>query len=123
MKERPVDLKLPKFRMDTRLDLKSCLGRMGITDAFIPPSLPHGADFTGASDSGLLYLQEALHGAFVDVDEEGTEAVAVTMMMTADCDLAIDVEIVEFHADHPFLFFIRDDATGAILFMGRFVSP
>ena len=125
MKERIVELKLPKFRIDTRLDLKACLGRMGITDAFIPPSLPHGADFTGASDSGLLFLQNAIHGAFVDVDEEGTEAVAVTVMETADEEDDFDdpQKIVKFHADHPFLFFIRDDATGAILFMGRFVSP
>ena len=116
MKQKYVDLKLPKFRVDTRLDLNPCLQRLGITEAFVPQK----ADFTGIFDTGLLFLQKAIHGAFVDVDEEGTEAVAGTVSSLNY--YGMDKPII-FHADHPFLFFIHDDTTGAILFMGRFVSP
>ena len=111
-----VDLKIPKFRFDTRLNLETYLERMGITEAFIPEK----ADFSGTSETNL-WLGGAVHGASVEVDELGTVAVAAT----ADWMFlgGAGSKSMIFHADHPFLFFIRDDTTGAILFMGRFVSP
>ncbi len=119
LKPRRVDLKIPKFRIDTRLELKPCLQRMGITDAFLPD-----ADFSGTSAVSPRWLEDAMHGASVTVNEEGTEAVAVTVAWESDSEMDLNQpEIVTFHADHPFLFIIRDDKSGAVLFMGRFVSP
>jgi serpin B len=107
------------FRMRTSLDLGKTLSAMGMPDAFDGMG---GADFPGmGGPPGRVYIEDVLHKAFVDVNEEGTEAAAATGVFM---DLFGGApEPVIFHADRPFLFFIREERTGSILFMGRVVDP
>ena len=101
---------MPKFKLETEYDLKSVLQEMGIHDAFA------NADFTGISNSGL-YIEKATHKAFVEVNEEGTEAAAATgMSMTVSGPF-------DFTVDRPFIFIIQDNETGQILFMGKIMDP
>ncbi|XP_076617521.1 leukocyte elastase inhibitor-like [Chaetodon auriga] len=111
-----VEVKLPRFKMEENYDLKNVLVSMGMTDAF-NVSL---SDFSGMSPTNDLVLSEVIHKAFVEVNEEGTEAAAATAAV-----LTYRIEPIPgfFIADHPFLFFIRHNATKSILFAGRYSSP
>jgi serpin B len=81
------------------------------------------ADFTGMHTSDeYLFISHVLHKAFVEVNEEGTEAAAATAVVVA-ADSAIDRKTVVFRADRPFVFVIRDNRTGTALFMGRYSGP
>jgi serpin B len=114
-----VVIELPKFSMSTRLSLKSLLGDLGMPGAFDPAR----ADLTAMTEEEKgLYIADVIHEARIDLDEEGTTAVAFTIVIASDTMLS-QTEQDEFIADHPFLFFIRDDITGAILFMGRMADP
>jgi serpin B len=75
------------------------------------------ADFSGITDPSRLFIEAILHKAYVAVDEEGTEAAAATAIFLAEGIPDM------FNADHPFLFLIKDNSTGAILFMGRVTNP
>lgn len=90
---------------------------LGIVDAFGPQ-----ADFSGVSSEPGFALGEVLHRAFVDVDEEGTEAGAATVAMMLAAALWAP-KPREVRVDRPFLFVISDRPTGSILFMGRVVDP
>ena len=106
-------LHLPKFTMKTNYDLKSPLQSLGISDVF-----DGSADLTGISKDGL-YVSGVKQSAFVNVNEEGTEAAAITSI-----SISIGVpNIPIFHAGHPFLFIIQDDQSGTILFMGKVYDP
>lgn len=107
---------LPKFRLSGEFELADALHALGMVAAFDPAR----ADFSGISGSRELFLSAAIHKAFVDVNEEGTEAAAATAIvgMTGAAPT-----IHEFRADHPFAFLIRDNATGGLLFAGRVVAP
>ncbi|XP_064805723.1 leukocyte elastase inhibitor-like [Oncorhynchus masou masou] len=110
-----VQVGLPKFKLEETLDLKDLLISMGMTDAF---DLSKG-DFSGLSPSNDLELSEVVHRAFVEVNEEGTEAASATAaIMGMRCSLRTP----KFVADHPFLFFISHN-TESILFYGRYCSP
>ena len=78
------------------------------------------ADFSGMDGTRNLHISAILHKAFVEADEKGTEAAAATGVGVAFMSAPL---YPSFNADHPFLFFIRDNATGSILFMGRMVNP
>ncbi len=111
--ERAVSVFLPRFEITLPFDLTETLRAMGMVDAF------ENADFSGMAE-GLLFIAAVLHKAFVKVDEEGTEAAAATaVIMTRGAPEPPPV----FRADHPFLFLIRENATGSILFLGRVVNP
>ncbi len=113
-----VEVFLPRFRMEAGFTLKKVLVPMGMTDAFDP----RRADFGALSSApGGLFIDEGFHKAFVDVNEEGTEAAAATGVVMVPASIAPSKPV--FRADHPFLFLIRDDATGAILFLGRVTDP
>ena len=119
-----VDVALPKFRVEPEqsINLKGLLTTMGMPDAFDPSE----ADFSGMAERipGMnLYITGVFHKAFVAVDEEGTEAAAATAVVAGIESAAPIRETEAFTADHPFLFFIRDDVSGAILFMGRVADP
>jgi serine protease inhibitor len=115
-KNQRLELYLPKFKMTYKLDLRSPLKAMGMVDAFsLPP-----ADFSGMTDE-KIYMELALHKAFIDLNEKGTEAGAATAMGGAG--LIERYEEIYFRADHPFLFLIQDNQTGSILFMGRLTNP
>lgn len=93
---------------------------MGMTDAFVY----RVAGFSGMTDREPLFIQAVLHKAFVEVNEEGTEAAASTAVAVKRSRLSKPPPPPPiFRADHPFLFLIRDRRTGAILFMGRVMNP
>uniref|UniRef100_A0A8C7WS24 Serpin B6 n=1 Tax=Oryzias sinensis TaxID=183150 RepID=A0A8C7WS24_9TELE len=112
-----VDVRLPRFKMEEKYDLKKVLSRMGMVDAFDQAK----CNFSGISEAKDLYLSDAIHKAFVEVNEKGTEAAAATGMFM--CALMANLKQKYFTADHPFLFFIRHNSSMNILFAGRFCSP
>ncbi|XP_037365587.1 serpin B10 [Talpa occidentalis] len=111
-----VRLHLPKFKLEETYDLKSILSSMGMSNAFIQGK----ADFSGMSGERNLYLSNVFHKAFVEINEQGTEAAAAT---GSEVGFRIRLPSIEFNADHPFLFFIKHNKTDSILFFGRFSSP
>jgi serpin B len=115
--KREVIVSLPKFKMTSEFGLAETLQEMGMKDAFRPDA----ADFSGMTGRKDLFIDAVVHKAYVDVNEEGTEAAAATgviMKLTAVRD-----QPPVFKADHPFLFVIRENASGSILFMGRVMNP
>lgn len=113
-----VNLSFPKFEFRTPAGLKDSLIEMGMPVAFDPDA----ADFSAMSPDGQnLYIQDVLHEAFISVDEEGTEAAAATAVVVGRT--SAPERIVNLEVDRPFMFFIRDNETGALLFMGRVLEP
>lgn len=115
---RRIGLYLPRFTAAEDYNLRPALTRMGMRDAFNPTA----ADFSGMSAQPGLYLSDVVHKAVIKVDEKGTEAAAATgtIMLYAS---AMPQHRLEFRVDHPFLYLIRDNLTGTILFLGRAVDP
>jgi serine protease inhibitor len=113
-----VDLILPKFKVTAEFGLKPALEGLGMKKAFTP-----GADFSGISKSEKLMISAVIHKAYVDVNEKGTEAAAATAVVFAPTAIPPVRQKATFRADHPFVFAIRHNATGSILFLGRVVNP
>ncbi|MBN1195412.1 MAG: hypothetical protein JXA08_08740 [Methanomicrobiaceae archaeon] len=113
---RRVRVWLPKFTLETKYFLPKTLDEMGMPTAFTS-----AADFSGLDGTRDLVITDVIHQAFLDVNEEGTEAAAATAVILGKN--AAPEHIPKFRAEDPFLFFIRDDETGTILFMGRIVAP
>jgi serpin B len=112
-----VAVYLPKFKAETKYSLKPVLMDLGMKSAF------ENADFTGMSPKGYeLRITHVLHKAFVEVSEVGTEAAAATAVVVKR-EAASRPKIVVFRADRPFVFTIRDNKTGTVLFMGRYSGP
>ena len=111
-----VNVTLPKFTMETRYLLKPELEALGMRTPF-----SDGADFSGITGSRSLFIDQAIHQTFVAVDETGTEAAAATAIITAETSAG--PLPVEFRADRPFVFLIRDNRSGALLFLGRLAVP
>ena len=136
LKQRQTQIVLPKFKLETDYalgeggtDPKGILPAMGMKRAFTDPRLENSADFSGmhvpASPMDALYIGKVIHKAFLEVNEKGTEAAAATavsMISPASLPRTEPFNPV-FKADKPFLMLIRHDATGAILFMGRMMTP
>lgn len=112
-----VDLKLPRFKTTSQFNLKEQLSKMGMPIAF-----SDNADFSGMTSREGLKIDEVIHKAFVDVNEKGTEAAAATAVIMRPTSAPI-LRNVTFHADRPFIFLIRDNTTGSVLFMGRITNP
>jgi len=115
--KRKVIVSIPKFKMTSQFSLATVLKSMGMVDAFTD-----AADFSGMNGSGGLSISAVIHKAYVDINEEGTEAAAataVTMRLTSVGPTPTPV----FRADHPFLFLILDNLSGSILFIGRQMNP
>ncbi len=104
--------------MTQSFDLGGILSAMGMPQAFSGT-----ADFSGMTGKPLFQISRAVHKAYVDVNETGTEAAAATAMMMVGASQAEEQQIIVFDADHPFLFLIRDTTTGSILFLGRLANP
>jgi serpin B len=117
LRKQEVRVHLPRFTLTSQFQLAEVLKAMGMTRAFTPGE----ADLTGMSSEGELFVSAVIHKAFVDVNEEGTEAAAATGIAVG-ATAAIRQPTV-FRADHPFVFLIRDNRTGSILFLGRLVNP
>jgi serpin B len=113
-----VRVTFPKFKMEDEFELNKSLRAVGIVDAFSPQT----ADFSGISSKEGLYISAALHKAFVEVNEKGTEAAAATALVMKATAMMPSEPIV-FNADHPFVFLLCDRGSGAILFMGRVTDP
>jgi serpin B len=111
-----LDLTLPKFEIEDKMDLVPPLKAMGMQDAFSPGE----ADLSGIDGSRNLYVTGVLHKAFVKVNEAGTEAAAATAVIVGATSVP---QFVTFKVDRPFIFMIRDHATGAIIFLGRVLDP
>jgi serpin B len=114
---REVNAYLPKFKLETSFGLNATLEALGMKQAF-----SRAADFSGIS-AEKLYISAVLHKAYVDVNEEGTEAAAATGVVMKALAMPHMESIPVFRADHPFLFLIRDTRAGSILFLGRLTSP
>ena len=110
-----VDLQLPKFKLDARYQMKTLLADMGMPKAF-----NNGAEFNLYADGTPIRLDEVYHQAVVTVDEKGTEAAAATAIVGMYTGMSYPVE---FKADHPFMFIIKDNKTDAILFLGQVNKP
>ena len=116
-----VSLTLPRFSAESRFNLTSVLKTLGISALFDPAA----ADLSGITSDERLYISKVIHQANIDVVEEGTTASAVTVLLgaTTGGNPATPPPHVDFHVDKPFLYFVRESGTGAILFMGRINDP
>jgi serpin B len=113
-----VKVTLPKFKITSTFQLDKQLKALGMKTAFVL----HKADFTGIATREPLFISAVIHKAFVDVNEEGTEAAAATAVVGKG-GAAKQAPPPEFRADHPFLFLIVDNSSGSTLFMGRLANP
>jgi serpin B len=113
-----VNVFFPRFKMEYMMHMKKTLTAMGMPDAFSTVR----ADFSGMDGSRNLRIHKVIHKAFVEVNEEGTEAAAATVVLMAARSARID-RPPTFRADHPFIFLIKDRVTGSVLFMGRMTNP
>ena len=111
-----VQLTLPKFRVEAPLDLRQALQALGMVDAFVDGA----ADFSPIDGTRNLVITDVKHKGFIAIDERGTEAAAATAVVIGPTSVPPQAELV---VDKPFLYFIRDLPTGAILFVGRIVDP
>ncbi|MBQ7733600.1 MAG: serpin family protein [Synergistaceae bacterium] len=111
-----VDLWLPKFTTEDSYELKDLFAELGVNSAF-----SDSADFSGITQDEKLKVDSVIHKTFIEVDETKTEAAAATAitMVRATAVRPVRLPKAEFHADRPFIYFIVDDKTNAILFMGR----
>jgi len=115
-RETTIEVTLPKFKVEKDFALKPVLSKMGMPTAFT-----RAADFSGMATAERLEIADVIHKAFVDVNEEGTEAAAATAVVVTTKSLPPPSP--RFVADHPFLFLIRDTRNGSILFLGRLAEP
>jgi serpin B len=114
-----VIVTMPKFKMTQEFELGATLGAMGMPQAF-----SSSADFSGMTGHRDFAISAVVHKAYVDVNEEGTEAAAATAVtMRAMAMRPVEQAPPVFRADHPFVFVIRDNGSDSILFMGRVMDP
>jgi serpin B len=109
-----VNVALPQFKVTAEFELRDTLAAMGMPDAFSGQ-----ADFSGMDNRKDLCISNVIHKAYVDVNEQGTEAAAATAVVVR----ATAMRPIFFNADRPFLFLIRDNRTKSILFLGRLADP
>jgi serpin B len=121
--EERIIVTFPRFKITQQFELSSTLESLGMKQAFQPGT----ADFSAITGDKSLFISAAIHKAYIDVDENGTEAAAATAVMmsmaTAMRPFTPPPPPIVFRADHPFLFLIRDNSTNAILFIGRLTDP
>ena len=115
-----VNIRLPRFTFEYDNDLNSSLKSLGMTDAFMGSQ----ADFTRINKSGGLYISRVRHKSFVEVNEEGTEAAAVTSVEIRLVSINPDEpQLNYFHVNRPFVFAIREKYTNSLIFIGRVMDP
>jgi serpin B len=119
MTREDVQVWLPRFKVETAYKLEEVLPAMGMKLAFDPNS----ADFSGMTSASRLFISAVIHKAYVQTDEEGTEAAAATGTGMAATAMPAFRQPKIFRADHPFVFAIVHQQSGAILFMGRLADP
>jgi len=123
METEEVYVYFPKFEFETTYDLKETLKKMGMECPFYSNCANFSDIFQKCNEWGA-WIDKVVHKAYIKVDEEGTEAAAVTSVFVAIGAAPRKIsEPIIFKADHPFIFFIIDKRTGTILFMGRVIDP
>ena len=115
MKERQISVSIPRFSFETKYFMADALKQMGMPSAFDPDK----ADFSGMTGANELYVTSLIHQAFIEVNEEGTEAAASTSISMGITSVRPDF----FYADRPFIFIIQEKTTGTMLFIGRVSDP
>ncbi|NXA30564.1 OVALX protein, partial [Ibidorhyncha struthersii] len=115
MEKKRVKVYLPRMKIEEKYNLTSVLMALGMTDLFSPL-----ANLSGISSAESLKISEAMHEAYMEVSEEGTEVAGSAGEMG---DIKHSSEFEEFRADHPFLFLIKHNPTNSILFFGRYCFP
>ena len=124
MESNTVDLFLPRFKIDWgTVDIRDQLTALGMPLAFSDQANFSGINGREPPHADSLHISKVLHKAMVDVNEEGTEAAAATVVGIRLGGSSLNAPVRTFRADHPFLFAIRDRQTGAILFLGRIADP
>lgn len=118
LKSETVHVTLPKFKIESQFGLNEPLKSLGMRDAFDEGR----ADFSGMTGTRDLFVSAVIQKAFIEVNEKGTEAAAATGVIMTARAMPIEKRI-EFRADRPFLFALRDRETGLVLFMGRVADP
>ncbi len=118
LEQRHLDIYLPKFKIETTYSVGDYLKSMGMNQAFTP-----SADFSGITGGKDLYIDEVIHKAYIDVNEEGTEAAGATAVMMRLTSVQDEPPRVVFDCNHPFLYLIRHRETDTILFMGTIGDP
>lgn len=115
-----IILSIPKFNVTLPLNLNSYLSELGMKAAF-----QKNADFTKICKDSGFFISDVIHKVFIEIDENGTEAAAATavVMKTVSVSMQPKPKPIKFIADHPFIFYIIDNQTSAILFMGKIVDP
>lgn len=117
--EKKGTVTLPRFKIEFEQDLNAVLKQLGMGLAFAP-----GADFSGmVAPPNTAAISDVLHKTFIEVNEEGTEAAAVTAVKMMATAMPRPEEKFSFVCDHPFLCAIRDDVTGSVLFLGAIYDP
>ncbi|MGE0021374.1 MAG: serpin family protein [Draconibacterium sp.] len=111
-----VDIKFPKFKYGYEIKLNNVLTEMGMGVAFTS-----AADFTGINRSGSLNIDYVKHKSFIEVNEEGTEAAAVTIVAIERN--SVEPQKIPFYVNRPFFYAITEKSTGAVLFMGTVKNP
>ncbi|NXN47465.1 OVALX protein, partial [Rhinoptilus africanus] len=115
MEEKRVKVYLPRMKIQEKYNLTSVLMALGMTDLFSP-----SANLSGISSAETLKVSEAIHEAYMEINEEGTEMAGSEGVMG---DINQSSESEEFRADHPFLFLVKHNPTNSILFFGKYCSP
>lgn len=118
-KDRRVDVAFPKFRVGSSFDLVKTMRALGMVKAFEEGV----ADFRGMDGTRDLFLGTAVHKAWIDVNEEGTEAAAATAVGAVGAGMPPPETPTPFVADHPFFFYVRDTKAKTILFAGHVADP
>ena len=117
MQSEKVRVAIPRFKTEMNLNLRKELVTMGMEEAF-----SRNADLSGMTGEKNLFISEVIHKAYIEVTEAGTEAAAATAAIVG-LKAALEEGPKQFRADHPFIYFLRDDKTGCIIFAGRLVRP
>jgi serpin B len=119
--EEHVVVTMPRFKFAFELQLNSVLKKMGMLKAFVSSQ----SDFTKITDDKKLYISSVVHKSFIDVNENGTEAAAVTSVTfsTTSIGPGDQIQKIYFTADKPFVFAITEKDTDAILFIGEMQNP
>ncbi|XP_007523704.1 serpin I2 [Erinaceus europaeus] len=115
MREEEVDIRLPRFKIEHKLDFKGALHSLNITEIF-----SGGCDLSGITDSSELYVSKIIQKVFFEINEDGGEAAASTGM---DIPMIMSLSRNQFIANRPFLFIMKNNPTESILFMGRLMNP
>jgi len=114
-----VQIHLPKFKFEYEDSLNNELINMGMGIAFDP----YNADFSKINPARQLYISRVIHKSFIEVNEEGTEAAAVTVVEIREISSGGGETFIPFYVNQPFIFAIKEKYTNAIIFIGKVMEP